>query len=59
MISFWNRTVRVKEMGGKFYVEVKNKAFETGVEDATVNTAEVSICDTMEEVEDFIAKEIP
>ncbi len=59
MIKFWNRTIRVNEMAGKFYVEIKNKAFETDSPAATVDSAEVKVFDTTEEVEEFLSEALP
>ena len=62
MLKFYNRTVRVNEMGGRVFVEVKNKAFEASVvRDAPPFVDEVSVkeFDTVEKAEKFIRSVVP
>ena len=60
MLKFHSRTLRVQEMGGKFYVEVKNKAYafsQPGVprqEEPVVDTNIVHVLDTADDLEAFI-----
>ena len=56
MIRFHSKVHRVNEMGGKFYVETKVKAFEPGNEAAVIDTCEVKIFETEKQVSDFIGR---
>lgn len=54
MVSFINKTARVNEMGGKYYVEVKVKTFERGTDGPVSDTTEVEIYDDAESVSNFL-----
>ena len=56
MLKFFSKTVRVNEMGGKFYAEVKRKAFEfSEVRDqpALIDDVEVKVFDTVEDLNKY------
>lgn len=55
MYNFYSKVVRVNEMGGKFYVEIKTKAFEKGERDtAAIDDVEVKVFDTAETASKFL-----
>ena len=60
MFKFWNRTVRVNEIGGKWYVEVKVKAygFERNNEKPVIDTVDVKTFETQDEAEVFLQEVI-
>ena len=49
MIRFKSKVIRVNEMGGKFVVEFKEKAFETGVDEPVVDSNVVEMYATQAE----------
>ena len=49
MIRFKSKVVRMNEMGGKFVVEFKEKAFETGVDEPVVDSNVVELYATQAE----------
>ena len=59
MVKFRNRTVRVNEMAGKVYVEVKNKSFNQDREVPGDDEMEVKVFDTVADAEAYINKSFP
>lgn len=59
MRRFASRVVRVNEMGGKFYVEIKNKQFGDDQDKALVDTVEVKVFDRVETAEQYIDEQLP
>ena len=51
MIRFKSKVVRMNEMGGKFVVEFKEKAFETGVDEPVVDSNVVEMYATQAEAD--------
>ena len=49
MVRFKSKVIRVNEMGGKFVVEFKEKAFETGVDEPVVDSNVVEMYATQAE----------
>lgn len=59
MIRFWNKTIKVNEMAGKYYAEIKNKVFDnTHNSDPVVDTAIVKVFDSEDDVSNFINSEM-
>lgn len=51
MIKFLSRTVRVKTMGGKFVVELKEKSFTEDGEGPATDSSDLKVFDTAEDAE--------
>ena len=64
MFKFYSRTLRVNEMGGKLYVEVKDKRYDFPVEGVVrsdkpvVDSVSVKVFDTAEDLNDYFNKAI-
>ena len=62
MIKFYNRTIRVNEMGGKYFVEIKDKAFDFSSErdsPPSIEDSNVKQFDTAEEATKYINSVVP